>query len=151
MATFVSSEWVSNRLAVPDVLLLDPRSPMRYLQGHLATAVNVPVGKLFDAQGWLRAVEDLAPLLGQAGLGADETPVLYDGHDGRNAAMLAWVLEYLGRTDVHILDIFFERWVEEGREIFYRPVKATAKPESTEGGRRVSVLKRQEGAPVLLG
>ena len=24
-------------------------------------------------------------------------------------------------------------------------------PESTEGGRRVSVLKRQEGAPVLLG
>ena len=26
-----------------------------------------------------------------------------------------------------------------------------AKPESTEGGRRVSVLKRQEGAPVLLG
>ena len=28
---------------------------------------------------------------------------------------------------------------------------ALAKPESTEGGRRVSVLKRQEGAPVLLG
>ena len=27
----------------------------------------------------------------------------------------------------------------------------TANPESTEGGRRVSVLKRQEGAPVLLG
>ena len=26
-----------------------------------------------------------------------------------------------------------------------------AYPESTEGGRRVSVLKRQEGAPVLLG
>ena len=28
---------------------------------------------------------------------------------------------------------------------------STPKPESTEGGRRVSVLKRQEGAPVLLG
>ena len=28
---------------------------------------------------------------------------------------------------------------------------AISKPESTEGGRRVSVLKRQEGAPVLLG
>ena len=27
----------------------------------------------------------------------------------------------------------------------------TVKPESTEGGRRVNVLKRQEGAPVLLG
>ena len=29
--------------------------------------------------------------------------------------------------------------------------EADAKPESTEGGRRVSVLKRQEGAPVNLG
>ena len=28
---------------------------------------------------------------------------------------------------------------------------ARTNPESTEGGRRVSVLKRQEGAPVLLG
>ena len=28
---------------------------------------------------------------------------------------------------------------------------ASTKPESTEGGRRVSVLKQQEGAPVLLG
>ena len=28
---------------------------------------------------------------------------------------------------------------------------SVAKPESTEGGRRVSVLRRQEGAPVLLG
>ena len=29
--------------------------------------------------------------------------------------------------------------------------KRKPNPESTEGGRRVSVLKRQEGAPVLLG
>ena len=28
---------------------------------------------------------------------------------------------------------------------------AVTKPESTEGGRRVSVLKRQEGVPVNLG
>ena len=31
------------------------------------------------------------------------------------------------------------------------PLGTQLKPESTEGGRRVSVLKRQEGAPVLLG
>ena len=30
-------------------------------------------------------------------------------------------------------------------------IAAEAYPESTEGGRRVSVLKRQEGAPVNLG
>ena len=32
-----------------------------------------------------------------------------------------------------------------------RQLRGLTKPESTEGGRRVSVLKRQEGAPVLLG
>ena len=31
------------------------------------------------------------------------------------------------------------------------PLGAPPYPESTEGGRRVSVLKRQEGAPVNLG
>ena len=39
-----------------------------------------------------------------------------------------------------------EEWVRS------KEIGATEpKPESTEGGRRVSVLKRQEGAPVLLG
>ena len=38
---------------------------------------------------------------------------------------------------------------EEALAQFQRALEA--KPESTEGGRRVSVLKRQEGAPVLLG
>ena len=33
----------------------------------------------------------------------------------------------------------------------YLSANAMFYPESTEGGRRVSVLKRQEGAPVLLG
>ena len=42
----------------------------------------------------------------------------------------------------------------EGSEQNARSAGADAfllKPESTEGGRRVSVLRRQEGAPVLLG
>ncbi len=37
------------------------------------------------------------------------------------------------------------------RHLLKRPVGRPPKPESTEGGRRVSVLRRQEGAPVLLG
>ena len=44
---------------------------------------------------------------------------------------------------------------DQGRYDFLRDIQRLelmrSKPESTEGGRRVSVLKRQEGAPVLLG
>jgi thiosulfate/3-mercaptopyruvate sulfurtransferase len=36
--------------------------------------------------------------------------------------MLAWVLEYLGRTDVCVLESFFEAWKASGREVLYKPV-----------------------------
>jgi len=125
---FVSADWVAARLDSPDILLFDPRRPMKYLQGHLKNAVNLPVFRAFDAQGKLLAPETLASWIGAAGLGDKRTPVLYDSSEGQNGAMLAWILEYLGRTDVHLLDVFFERWVAEKREVFYKPVQAAATP-----------------------
>ena len=47
------------------------------------------------------------------------------------------------------LDPFPEGWFYVASRQDLR--RAKSNPESTEGGRRVSVLKRQEGAPVLLG
>ena len=87
---------------------------MRYLMGHLRGAVNVPFKKLQGPDGRLGAPEQLAAAFGDAGLGDDITPVLYDHQDGRNAAMAAWVLEYLGRTDVHVMDLLFDAWKGPG-------------------------------------
>ena len=125
MATLVSSDWVEERLESPEFLLIDTRFSMRHLMGHLKSAVNVPPPKLRDSEGKLLSPDGLAQLFGGAGLGDQETPVLVDGYDGRNAAMVAWALEYLGRDDVHIMDVFFDRWKDQGREIFYRPVPSS--------------------------
>lgn len=122
MATFVSADWVSEHIGHPGYLIIDPRSAMRYLMGHLRGAVSVPFKKLQGPDGRLGPPEQLAAAIGEAGLGDDVTPVLYDHQDGRNAAMLAWVLEYLGRDDVHIMDTPYESWKAEGREVLYRPV-----------------------------
>ena len=127
MATFVSADWVSERIGRPGYLIIDPRSAMRYLMGHLRGAVNVPFKKLQGTDGRIGQPEQLAAAFGEAGLGDDVTPVLYDHQDGRNAAMAAWVLEYLGRNDVHVMDLLFETWKEEGREVLYRPVPTEAK------------------------
>ena len=126
MVSFVSADWVGERLGAAGFVVIDPRSAMRYLMGHLQLAVSVPYKKLSDTQGRLLPDSQLAEALGRMGLGDSDTPVIYDGHDGRNAAMLAWVLEYLGRDDVHIMDITFQRWVDDGRDIFYRPVEANS-------------------------
>ena len=100
---------------------------MRYLMGHLRGAVNVPFKRLQGPDGRLGPPDQLADAFGEAGLGDDVTPILYDQSDGRNAAMAAWVLEYLGRDDVHVMDILYDEWKEQGREVFYRPVEAEAR------------------------
>ncbi len=126
MATFVSPDWVEEHIGRPGYLLVDPRSAMRYLMGHLRDAVSVPLKKLQDDQGRLRQPEELAATFGAAGLGDDVVPILYDGTDGRNAAMHAWILEYLGRDDIHIMDLLYDRWKEQGRDVLYRPVPQKA-------------------------
>ena len=127
MATFVSADWVEEHIGRPGYLLVDPRSAMRYLMGHLRDAVSVPLKKLQDEQGRLRPAEDLAETFGAAGLGDGVVPILYDGSDGRNAAMHAWILEYLGRDDIHIMDLLYDHWKEQGREVLYRPVATQAR------------------------
>lgn len=125
MLTFVDADWVEQRVDSPEILVLDPRMPLRYMSGHLKNALNVPVARTRDADGRLLAPEYLARFLGAARLDDGRIPVLYDSSDGRNAAMLAWILLYLGRTDVHLMDSFWEKWVADGREVFYRPIEAT--------------------------
>jgi thiosulfate/3-mercaptopyruvate sulfurtransferase len=100
---------------------------MKYLQGHLKNAVNLPVFRAFGVDGKLLSPDDLARWIGAAGLDEQKAPVLYDSPEGQNGAMLAWILEYLGRTDVHLLEVFYERWVVEKREVFYKPVEAVTK------------------------
>ena len=127
MVSFVSADWVAERIGQPGYLIVDPRSAMRYLMGHLRGAVSVPFKALQGPDGRLGPPQQLAAALGAVGLGDDVTPVLYDHQDGRNAAMLAWVLEYLGRADVHIMDLLYEEWKAQGREVLYRPVSTAGK------------------------
>ena len=64
MATFVSADWVEEHILKTGggsgYLLIDPRSAMRYLMGHLRGAVSVPLKKLQDEQGRLRQPDELA-------------------------------------------------------------------------------------------
>lgn len=120
MVTFVSTEWVSQHLANPAVLIVDPRTRMKHLAGHPQGAVSFPMSELFDAAGALRPEADLAAQLGAAGVDNSRTLVLYDSPDGQKVAMVAWTLTYLGARDVRVMSEYYERWVEECRPVFYR-------------------------------
>ena len=139
MATLVTAQWVEQHLDAPGMLFLDPRRPMRYLQGHLKQAVNLPVYKAFDADGRLLPDAQLQGWIGAAGLDDQATPVIYDSFDGQNGAMLAWLLEYFGRADVHLLNIFYERWAAEGHEVLYKPVPPVPKAFTAQVNARIRV------------
>jgi thiosulfate/3-mercaptopyruvate sulfurtransferase len=122
MIKFVSMDWVAERLGQHEFILVDARRPMKYLSGHLPGAINIPAYKAFAPEGRLLGPKLLADLLGNAGLGDDSTAVIYDSPEGQNAAMLAWIMEYLGHADICVLEAFFEAWKASGREVLYKPV-----------------------------
>jgi thiosulfate/3-mercaptopyruvate sulfurtransferase len=123
MIRLVGAQAVAERIGKSGFAIVDPRRPMKYLSGHLRGAVNVPVYRAFGDDGALLDAAALGEWLGAGGLGDGVTPVLYDSPQGQNAAMLAWMMEYLGVPEVLLLDVFFERWKSEGREVVYRPVE----------------------------
>ena len=123
MIELVDADWLERELAAPVGRLVDARRPVKYLQGHIGGAINLPLGQIFDADGRLRPDEELAQWFGAAGVGTGMPVVVYDAYDGQSGAMLAWLLDYLGHPDVRLLDHPFDRWAA-GHEIFYRPLTA---------------------------
>lgn len=124
MINLVGLPWVGERIGSSEYALVDPRRPMKYLSGHLPGAVNLPAYRAFGDDGRLLDAPALAEWLGAGGVGDGLKPLLYDSPQGQNAAMVAWILEYLGVPEIFVLNVFYERWKAESRDIAYRPVKA---------------------------
>jgi len=125
MVRLIDAAWMEKRLDTPEVLVLDPRSRMKYLQGHLKGAINLPATRFFNAEGRLLPSLELGEFLGSVGLNDTKIPLIYDSYDGQRGALMVWVLEYLGRSDVCLMDTFYEGWLAQGKELFYRPVVPT--------------------------
>ncbi len=128
MVRFIDPSWVQQHLSDPSLVIVDPRSVVKYLEGHIPSAVNLPLAKLLDSKTLaLMPLEHLSRIFGAAGIDENTTAVFYDSYDGQNAAMLAWVLEYLGHSNVTVLSCRLEGWISEGREVLYKPVTPKTK------------------------
>jgi thiosulfate/3-mercaptopyruvate sulfurtransferase len=115
-------------LSDPNVVTIDPRPIIKYLEGHIPRAVNLPIAQLLNSKTLeLMPLDHLSRIFGAAGIDENSTSVIYDGYDGQSAAMLAWVLEYLGHQNVSVLSSRLEGWVDEGYELLYKPVTAQMK------------------------
>ncbi len=124
MAELVDFSWIDRNGDDPGLVIVDSRPPIKYLQGHIPSTVNLPTSRLFD-RGTLELlpIERLAGIIGDAGIDMDRTVLVLDDHDGQNEAMLAWTLEFLGHPRVKLLSSFIGRWIKERRPVSYRAAK----------------------------
>ncbi|MFW6364363.1 MAG: sulfurtransferase [Spirochaeta sp.] len=120
----VDAEWLSGNL--DKVTILDSaRSLEDFAQGHIPGAALVSRQVSWDTvdgiSGMLPDPEIVARDLADAGVFNDTPVVIYDGGNGLWASRLFWALEYLGHSQVHLLDGGFAAWESGGYEISVTP------------------------------
>ncbi|WP_282753725.1 sulfurtransferase [Desulfuromonas thiophila] len=99
------------------LIVIDTRSADAYVAGHIPGAIHMAHAELADGSLNLKSVTELETLLGGKGLVADAKIVLYDDTitSWGSAGRVFWALEYLGCSDVHLLDGGWDKWSADGR------------------------------------
>src|SRR5580704_9462775 len=116
----VSTQWVADHANDPKVRLVEVDvDTSAYDQGHIAGAVG---------WNWQTQLQDnvrrdlidkpaLEKLLGDSGVSADTTLVLYGDNNNWFAAYAFWQLKYYGVKDIRLMNGGRKKWVEEKRPL----------------------------------
>ena len=113
-STKITTDVDSLRSEIRDksVRVIDVRREDDYKQDHIPTAVNLPLARLLSDD----SPERVLKLVNSMGID-DETPVVvYDDTFGALASRVAWTLEYLGHSDVTLLETTYSNWKSIGLE-----------------------------------
>jgi thiosulfate/3-mercaptopyruvate sulfurtransferase len=152
MDSLVSTEWLAQHLAEPDLTVIDASWHMpasgrsgreEYLAGHIPGARFLDIDAVSDrsnpAPHMLPSAEEFGAAMEEIGVGRDDHIVVYDNIPIRTAARGWFMLRHFGARQVAILDGGFQKWTEEGRAI-----------ESGEAAHREARFEAQEdGAEVV--
>jgi thiosulfate/3-mercaptopyruvate sulfurtransferase len=135
MQALVSTGWLADHLRDPDLRVVDVRwylDPARrardaYAAGHIPGAVFLDVDRDLSAPGGGRGrpagrhpwppAEQVARVMGEAGIGPGVRVVACDDQAGATAARLWYLLRAHGHDDVAVLDGGLAKWQAEGRSL----------------------------------
>jgi len=94
------------------VRVIDVRREADYKQDHIPTAVNLPLANLLSDD----SPERVLKLINAMGIDNETPVVVYDDTFGALASRVAWTLEYLGHSDVTLLETTYSNWKSLGLE-----------------------------------
>jgi thiosulfate/3-mercaptopyruvate sulfurtransferase len=132
---FVSTAWLAENLAGPDLAIVDGTFFMpdeqrdakaEYLAGHIPGAVFFDIDAIADhttdLPHMLPAPKAFAEAMEKLGLGDGMRFVVYDACGLQGVARVWWTLRVFGAANVKILDGGLPRWKAEGRPLEQGPV-----------------------------
>ena len=128
MESLVSTDWLAQHLAEPDLVVVDSSWHMpvtgrsgreEYLQAHIPGARFLDIDELSDrsnpAPHMLPSAAEFSAAMERLGIGRDDRIVVYDNSPIRTAARGWFMLRHFGARQVAILDGGFKQWLAEGR------------------------------------
>lgn len=141
MGTLVTTEWLSEHLDDPDLVVLDCTVRMVPKEGGGFQTVSgradydsshIPSAGFADLKGNLSDLdspldfamptpERFCAVMGSLGVGDDSRVVLYDGFNSVWAARVWWMLRWVGFDRVALLDGGLRAWTAEERELSTKP------------------------------
>jgi thiosulfate/3-mercaptopyruvate sulfurtransferase len=93
-------------------VILDARGKNKFNKGHIPGAIWV------DATTWARAftksqdAEEWSKTIGNLGIDADKSVIVYDDTSSKDAARIWWILRYWGVKDARLLNGGWPAWEE---------------------------------------
>jgi thiosulfate/3-mercaptopyruvate sulfurtransferase len=96
-------------------VVMDVSNGNSYASSHIKDAIHIPSKNFLNGEGDLKTDEELAKVLGDAGVSRDDSIVLYGSKESSGEAEFAFlVLRYLGQKDVLLLDGSLADWKAAG-------------------------------------
>jgi len=92
------------------VRVIDVRRESDYKQDHISGAVNLPLATLLSDD----SPERVLKLFNSMGIDDETSVVVYDDTFGALASRVAWTLEYIGHSDVSLLETTYGHWKSLG-------------------------------------
>src|SRR4029434_4314890 len=122
----VSVIWWMQHTKAPNLRIVEARPTAEYDKGHLPGAVSLPVADTFDPaqhKNYPDTKDKLEALFARRGMSNTTRIITYDNGKETLSARLFWTLEYVGATNVAVLNGGLKQWQAEKGEISTTPVQ----------------------------
>jgi thiosulfate/3-mercaptopyruvate sulfurtransferase len=115
------SSWSISAGELREKLEGEPRPVVAYVSNtppegsYIARSIKLPSKSLINGDGSLRSAEDMAAVLGRAGVTEEDELVIYgDCFSCGDMTFVFWIMKYLGHRDVSVLRGSEQEWSAAG-------------------------------------